>query len=519
MQAFSRATVLGVVAACSLAAAAGAQQVWYVDHEATGQNTGRSWQDAFVELQSALAAAQAGDEVWVVAGVYRPHTSDRTASFRLKSGVAVYGGFDGTERTLEERAGLFDRTILSGDLAGNDQPPFLNYAENSFHVVTGHGADATALLDGFTIRAGNASGASTEAYGGGLYVEDGDPVLSNCTLTANSANEIGGGAFCHLSDVVLTHCAFVGNRVTGGHGGGFYTFDGSPSLSHCTFTANAAPLGGGGGMRSYTSDTRLFDGLFVDNTAQFGAGLAVRSNQPQVTNCTFAGNVASDRGGGVFVAQPDAQPAFLHCILWNNRDAGGADESAQLHADDRVPPVDIQYSCVMGCGVYCADPNRRNFGDDPLFVRGLLGDHYLSQTAAGQERDSPALDAGRDLARDLGLDTRTTRTDDAGDAGVVDLGFHFPVAEADFCDLVRNLSGDCLQRCSDGRLDLEGRIKSDLPPGFELIVTLDGGDERSVKVKRSGKASFRWQDVARRPHEVCLAGCPDRCIQVTCCGR
>ena len=57
-------------------------------------------------------------------------------------------------------------TILSGDLASDDID-FTNLseltdepsrAENSYHVVTGQGIDASAVLDGFTITAGNSNG-------------------------------------------------------------------------------------------------------------------------------------------------------------------------------------------------------------------------------------------------------------------------------------------------------------------------------------------------------------------------
>jgi hypothetical protein len=66
-------------------------------------------------------------------------------------------------------------------------------------------------------------------------------------------------------------------------------------------------------------------------------------------------------------------------------------------------------------------PGTGNLSSDPLFVNG----YYLSHIAAGQGSDSPAIDAGSDTAANLGLDTRTTRTDSGTDAGTVDLGYHY----------------------------------------------------------------------------------------------
>ena len=45
------------------------------------------------------------------------------------------------------------QTILSGDIGVVD-----NNSDNSYHVVTGSDTNSTAILDGFTITAGNANG-------------------------------------------------------------------------------------------------------------------------------------------------------------------------------------------------------------------------------------------------------------------------------------------------------------------------------------------------------------------------
>jgi hypothetical protein len=68
---------------------AAAARVWHVSADAAGANNGDSWSDAFTDLQDALAVAQSGDEIWVVADTYRPDrgTGDRTMSFELVCGV------------------------------------------------------------------------------------------------------------------------------------------------------------------------------------------------------------------------------------------------------------------------------------------------------------------------------------------------------------------------------------------------------------------------------------------------
>ena len=83
--------------------------VIYVKADAIGANDGTSWEDAFLDLQDALAASQGGDEIWVAAGTYKPTDSaDRYATFDILPGgggcgLFLYGGFVGTESDRSQR--------------------------------------------------------------------------------------------------------------------------------------------------------------------------------------------------------------------------------------------------------------------------------------------------------------------------------------------------------------------------------------------------------------------------------
>jgi len=121
--------------------------VVYVVPGGAGAQTGADWANA-KDLQAALIAAASGDQLWVKAGTYEPTTgTDRSATFQLKSGVAVYGGFAGTETMLSQRDSSANITILSGDIGSLG-----DISDNSYHVVTGNGVDATAIIDGLIIR-------------------------------------------------------------------------------------------------------------------------------------------------------------------------------------------------------------------------------------------------------------------------------------------------------------------------------------------------------------------------------
>ena len=90
------------------AAAAG---ILYVDRSSSCTTScGGSWANAYPYLQDALAAAVSGDQIWVAEGVYYPdegagQTDNAVLSiFTLKIGVAIYGGFAGTETLLTQRS-------------------------------------------------------------------------------------------------------------------------------------------------------------------------------------------------------------------------------------------------------------------------------------------------------------------------------------------------------------------------------------------------------------------------------
>ena len=159
--------VLIILAGCSTDVG----RVIYVDVSAQAGRTGASWEKAYKSLQDALDEAKAGDEIRVAAGIYKPSAivggkEDRKKSFQLKKGVALYGGFRGRETARDQRYWRFNKTVLSGDINGDDVG-FKNNDENCFHVVTGNGTDETAVLDGFVITAGNANADVWPDDGGG----------------------------------------------------------------------------------------------------------------------------------------------------------------------------------------------------------------------------------------------------------------------------------------------------------------------------------------------------------------
>jgi hypothetical protein len=289
-----------------------AATTWYVKSGGTGSGNG-SWGAAApsAQLATIIAGAASGDQVWVAAGTYYPTTgASRTAAFTLKSGVLVYGGFNGTETTLGARNWITNVTILSGDIgvAGVN-------TDNSYNVVVSTGNTAGTTLDGFTIEKGNANGAGQDGMGGGIYNSATTVTYSNCTITNNTAigggtGTGGGGAYATGSGTVtFSNCSFSSNSTsvaasTATGGGGFFLNGGVATLSGCIFSGNTSSSEGGGILNTQSGNLTLSSCAFTGNVATgSGGGLATYSAASYLTGCVFTSNISnslSTGGGGVY---------------------------------------------------------------------------------------------------------------------------------------------------------------------------------------------------------------------------
>ena len=208
-----------------------AQDRIFVRPGAQGANNGQNWANAYTVLQQALAAALAGDTVWVAAGEYRPTTDgDRLRSFAPRSGVRLFGGFAGTESQLSERDWRAHPSVLSGDLGIQGDS-----ADNTYNVLYLDNPDSSTVVDGFFVQHGCADYLSNDLFakdrkksGGGLYVmgEDGDAYadIRNCVFRYNDALSFGGGAMVNGAGAGSVACRFLG----------------------CEFEQNRSRLDGGG---------------------------------------------------------------------------------------------------------------------------------------------------------------------------------------------------------------------------------------------------------------------------------
>ncbi|MBR2051226.1 MAG: hypothetical protein IJ961_01985, partial [Bacteroidales bacterium] len=172
--------------------------VIYVSAEGSGLKDGSSWSNATPYLQYAVAQANTFDpiaEVWVKAGIYFGDGIVGNNAFNIVENVKVYGGFAGTETSVEERDLENNKTILDGQnlqrvLFQNE--PFAD--------------GGTTLWDGFTIANGSLSQADFHSQNS-VYCK----VSNNCG-GVGLYHLVGAGAVL-LDNTTIRNMIFDNNKI------------------------------------------------------------------------------------------------------------------------------------------------------------------------------------------------------------------------------------------------------------------------------------------------------------------
>lgn len=343
-----------------------ATRIRYVKQGATGD--GSSWANASGDLQKMIdelaesTPSQTG-EVWVAAGTYTPQSqlisgTAYSASFRMRDGISVYGGFAGTEsskldRPKKEGAMPWDftnQTILEaayynhGDLAWTNNKWTLT--SDSRHVVwfapmSGGTAFANVTtLDGVTIQGGYAQGGTGQDdfltdRGAGVYMDGANAYLSNCIVRENYATGNGGGVYLKNGRV---QTSLIYNNNADADGGAVYVEN--RGLVHRSMLTNNSALNGAGvylynGAEASSDDPDhpeylILSTCVVSNNTVRGNGAVYCDKggvlmQNTITNnecvtATDATDVNASQTGGIYV---DEYALVLNSVLWNNQMQGG----------------------------------------------------------------------------------------------------------------------------------------------------------------------------------------------------
>ena len=357
---------------CAFASLKG--QIIYI--KPNGAGNGSSWSEAKGDLRQALATAASGTQIWVAQGTYTPTkctvctVSDRNYSFEIPSGVAVFGGFNGSETALNQRNWKNFPTVLSGNI---DNDTTLNY--NSFNVIYTRNVSKSTILDGFTITEGNAndsiSSGERTTSGAGWYNDarlDGsisNPSVKNCIFVGNHAKSFGA--------------AMLNNAIFGGHS--VTTYD------HCEFSKNMTEQEGGA-IRNMGE----FNGLcspefsfcsFIENHAEAAGGAVFNDGingvcRPSFTNCRFIRNTTSTYGGAMYNLgkHGNCSPTITGCLFWANKAFSAAGVyclgSENGNSSPRITNCVFYKNEASTCGAIYANANDTTGTASPIILNSII---------------------------------------------------------------------------------------------------------------------------------------------------
>lgn len=339
-------------------------RIRYVKSVATGTGDGSSWENASGNLQNMIDELAKNNpqnlpgEVWVAAGTYVPQVqvisgTTYSASFLMRDGISVYGGFAGDESSKQEREvgkmpwNFVNKTILEGSYyehsktSWNESNHKWTLTSDSRHVVFfsplpsegKSGFGKSTILNGVTIRGGYAQGGEGVAdfmtdRGAGVYMGI-NATLEKCIVTENSSTGNGGAVYMYGGRVMNS---LIYNNNADGDGGAVYV-DNAGIVLASMLTNNSANNGSGAYLahtgnwtdgKPHPEYLILSTSVVSNNTSRLnGAVYCAKGGvlmQNTITNndCPTATDNTSanaSQSGGLYV---DSYGLVINSVLWNN---------------------------------------------------------------------------------------------------------------------------------------------------------------------------------------------------------
>jgi len=333
----------------------------YVDAAAAGANDGSSWENAYTDLNNALISTTASD-IWIAKATYFPPMQGDFRYFEISVAHNLYGGFSGTETSIDQRDIEANPTIIMGDINGDDDSNdnTLNRTDNALHLLSITAIDGTVVIDGISFQNGSAlidpmDDISFNIRGAGIYSlatldidncsfshhhgeggssiylsgEGSNSTIDNSLFNNNSSTSQAAGILVdELNNVEINSCAFNNNLTN--RGAVYARNSVNTTIRKCSFDSNEAITdawcAGVFCFGSYDSkiDSCEFKNLTAANAtamyidARGLVNLGVRA--ADVSNCSFDNINSTGFGGGVRAWMCDYvmdNCSFTNCIAGN----------------------------------------------------------------------------------------------------------------------------------------------------------------------------------------------------------
>lgn len=187
---------------------------------------------------------------------------------------------------------------------------------------------AEVLLDGCVFKDNETRkvGSTTAGNGGGAALK-GVAVVKNCVFENNKSGA-GGSAIISYNQATISKCVFKGNEATGTYGAAVSNNNtaagNTTDLDNCSFISNKSTGSNSAGafvlVNSKNQVSTITNCTFYDNSGTVAGAIWSRVGSLNVTNCTFAGNVASTKAGGAlsYLHATASHDKFTRMVLVNN---------------------------------------------------------------------------------------------------------------------------------------------------------------------------------------------------------
>ncbi len=158
---------------------------------------------------------------------------------------------------------------------------------------------------------------NNEAHDGGGIANLGTLTVDNCKLNGNAVRDNGGGGgIWSKGDATITKTEITQN-VNAVNGGGV-TNHKNMTLTDCTISANKAENKGGGIFIEAPGSNTVIDGGSVENNVgKVGAGIHLRKGDLTVKRTTLNSNLSGEAGGALW-ANSGTTAAFSDAKMSNN---------------------------------------------------------------------------------------------------------------------------------------------------------------------------------------------------------
>ncbi|MHC4521809.1 MAG: right-handed parallel beta-helix repeat-containing protein [Planctomycetota bacterium] len=232
-------------------------------------------------IQAGIDAASDGDTVLAAPGEY---IITEPVTFR---GKAI---------TVRSEAGRGETTIRMGTPADPKRASVVVFENNEA---------ATSVLEGFTITEGRGCWVAGAGgwVGGGIYFLASSATVRDCTIVQNNAGN-GGGVVCEAPcSPILIDCTIAENSAEENVGGLYAVLGASVTLANCIISRNASTQYAGGASCWEGSALILTNCIIAENSAGLTAGGVMSANGPlgssvTMTDCILTGNTAVAGVGG-----------------------------------------------------------------------------------------------------------------------------------------------------------------------------------------------------------------------------